>query len=368
MRITGREEKAMFAVIMCGGSGTRFWPASRRQRPKQFLDITGKGPMVVETCNRLDSLARDEEIILILGEKHLKEAKDLFKSREVHMLAEPVGRNTAPCIGLGAVYARHLGCKGPMAFLPADHFIGNPSRFLEDLRAAGEIAENGGIATIGIVPNRPETGYGYIRRDLSKIDIHGTPAYKVLQFVEKPDLEKAREYLTSGKYYWNGGIFVAKPETILKETKEQLPELYEGLQRLAKALENGEFEEELKDVYDALTGISFDYGIMENTREEVYVIPSECGWSDVGSWESLYELRASERDKEQNLVDGETILIECEKSFVSNSAGRLVACLGLKDTLIVDTPDALLVADLNRSQDIRKIVDRLKENGKNKLL
>jgi len=324
--------------------------------------------MVVETCNRLDSLARDEEIILVLGEKHLEEAKDLFKGRGVHMLAEPVGRNTAPCIGLGAVYAKHLGCEGPVAFLPADHFIGNPSRFLEDLRAAEEVADRGGIVTIGIVPNRPETGYGYIRRDQGQTDVGGRSAYRVLKFVEKPNLEKARGYLTSGEYYWNGGIFVAKPETILKETKEQLPELYEGLQRLARSLENGEFEEEFKDVYGALTGISFDYGIMENTREKVYVIPTECGWSDVGSWESLYELRTSERDKEQNLVDGETILIECEKSFVSGSAGRLVACLGLKDTLIVDTPDALLVADLNRSQDIRKIVDRLKESGKNKLL
>jgi mannose-1-phosphate guanylyltransferase len=368
MRITGPEEGAMFTVIMCGGSGTRFWPASRRQRPKQFLDITGKGPMVVETSNRLDSLARDEEIILVLGEKHLQEAKGLFEGRGVHMLAEPVGRNTAPCIGLGAVYASHLGCKGSMAFLPADHFIGNPSRFLDDLRAAGEIAENGGIATIGIVPNRPETGYGYIRRDLNEIDIHGTPAYKVLQFVEKPDLEKARDYLTSGEYYWNGGIFVAKPETILKETKKQLPGLYEGLQRLAKSLENGVFEEELKDVYEALDDVSFDYGIMENTSSEVYVIPSECGWSDVGSWESLYELRTSEQDKDQNLADGETILIDCEKTFAAGSAGRLVACVGLKNTLIVDTPDALLVADLNRSQDIRKIVDRLKETEKDKLL
>ena len=358
----------MFAVIMCGGSGTRFWPASRKQSPKQFLDITGKGPMVVETRNRLQPLAGDEEIILVLGEQHLEEARGLFKDRDVHLLAEPVGRNTAPCIGLGAVYGRYLGCEGPIAFLPADHFIGNPSRFLDDLRAAGEIAARGGIATIGIVPNRPETGYGYIRRDLSEIDVGGKLAYRVLEFVEKPDLEKACEYLTSGEYYWNGGIFVARPETILKETREQLPELYDGLQRLARSLESGEFEKELKDVYDSLTDISFDYGIMENTGEEVYVIPSECGWSDVGSWESLYELRVSEQDKGQNLFDGENILIECEKSFVSGSSGRLVACLGLKDTLIVDTPDALLVADLNRSQDIRKIVDRLKETGKNKLL
>jgi len=324
--------------------------------------------MVVETCNRLASVARDEEMILVLGEKHIEEAKDLFKGRGMHMLAEPVGRNTAPCIGLGAVYARHLGCKGSVAFLPADHFIGNPSRFLEALRAAKEIADSGGIVTIGIVPNRPETGYGYIRRDQSRTDVGGRSAYKVLKFVEKPDLEKARGYLTNGEYYWNGGIFVAKPETILKETKEQLPELYEGLQRLARSLESGEFEEELKVVYGALTGISFDYGIMENTKEEVYVIPSECGWSDVGSWASLYELRASERDTEQNLDDGEAILIDCEKSFVSGRSGRSVVCLGLKETLIVDTADALLVADLNRSQDIRKIVDLIEKTEKNKLL
>ena len=358
----------MFAVIMCGGSGTRFWPASRRQRPKQFLDITGKGPMVVETCNRLSPLVRDEEMILVLGTEHLEEATDLFKGRGIHMLAEPVGRNTAPCIGLGAIYAMHLGCNKAIAFLPADHFIGNPSRFLEDLRMAGEIADAGGIVTLGIVPNRPETGYGYIRRDRGEIDVGGKPAYRVSKFVEKPDIEKARQYLTSGKYYWNGGIFVARPETILKETETQLPDLYKGLKRLTDVLGTGRFEAELRDVYGALTGISFDYGIMENTKEDVYVVPSECGWSDVGSWASLYELRTSERDRTQNLADGETLIIECENSFVSGRGGRLVACLGLKSTLIVDTADAVLVADLNRSQDIREIVDRLKETGKDRLL
>ncbi|MBU1902775.1 MAG: NTP transferase domain-containing protein [Proteobacteria bacterium] len=358
----------MFAVIMCGGSGTRFWPTSRRQRPKQFLDITGKGPMVVETCNRLSGLVSDEEIILVLGAEHLEEATDLFKGREIHMLAEPVGRNTAPCIGLGAIYAMHLGCNGAVAFLPADHFIANPSRFLKDLRMAGEIADAGGIVTLGIVPNRPETGYGYIRRGQGQIDVGGEPAYRVSKFVEKPDIEKARSYLTSGEYYWNGGIFVARPETILKEMAKQLPELYKGLQRLADVLGTERFGTELKDVYGALRGISFDYGIMENTREDVYVVPSECGWSDVGSWASLYELRTSERDRAQNLADGETLLIACENSFVSGNGGRLVACLGLKNILIVDTADAVLVADLNRSQDIREIVDRLKETGKDRLL
>ena len=324
--------------------------------------------MVVETCNRLSPLVRDEEMLLVLGAEHLEEATDLFSDRDVHILAEPVGRNTAPCIGLGAIYARHLGYNGPVAFLPADHFIGNPAGFLEDLRAAGEIAEKGGIVTLGIVPNRPETGYGYIRRGQDPVDAGERMAYGVSEFVEKPDLEKARHYLISGEYYWNGGIFVARPETILKETEKQLPDLYKGLERLTGALGTDRFEAELKDVYGELRGISFDFGIMENTEEDVYVVPSECGWSDVGSWLSLYELRKSEQDTAQNLSDGETLLVECENSFVSGRGGRLVACLGFKDALIVDTPDALLVADLNRSQDIRKIVDRLKKTGKDRLL
>ncbi len=358
----------MFAVIMCGGSGTRFWPASRRQRPKQFLNITGRGPMVVETCNRLHPLVRDHEMILVMGVEHLQEATDLFKGRDIRMLAEPVGRNTAPCIGLGAIYARHLGCTGPMAFLPADHYIGDPSRFLKDLEAAGKIADRGGIVTLGIVPNRPETGYGYIRKNEEQVNSEGVTAYSVSGFFEKPDLETARRYLMSGEYYWNGGIFVARPETILKETERQLPDLYKGLERLSAVVGTDRFEAELKDVYQGLTGISFDYGVMEHTSEAVHVVPSECGWSDVGSWASLYELRSPHADELKNVFDGDTLLIESENCYISGQSGRLVACLGLKNVLIVDTPDALLVADMDRSQDIREIVERLKKMGKDRLL
>jgi len=358
----------MFAVIMCGGSGTRFWPVSRRRKPKQFLNITGQGPMLVETCDRLKSLIHDEEMILALGDKHLEEAEKLFKGRGVHMLAEPVGRNTAPCIGLGAVYAQYLGCKEAVAFLPADHFIGDQLSFVEALRAAGELANSGGIVTLGIVPNRPETGYGYIRRDSITVDLGKYTAYKVSAFVEKPDLETARNYLTGGDYYWNGGIFVATAETIIKEIKEHLPDLYQGLERLKKTLGTERFKAEFKDVYGKLEGISFDYGIMEKTTEKVYVVPCECGWSDVGSWESLYELRAADRDDNQNLTDGETVLIDCDHSFISARGERLIACLGLKNCLVVDTQEALLVADLDHSQDIRKIVDQLKKDRKEDLL
>jgi len=358
----------MFAVIMCGGSGTRFWPASRRQRPKQFLDITGKGAMVVDTCDRLTSLIADDRVILILGEKHREEARELFKERSVHILAEPIGRNTAPCMGLGALYARHLGSEAPVAFLPADHFISNPEAFLADLKSAGKLAADGGIVTLGIVPTRPETGYGYIRKTPDATGSNTTSAYRVSAFVEKPDIEKAHDYLNSGDYYWNAGIFVATPETILTEIEKQLPDLHEGLGQIALSLGTDRFEAEFKRTYETIESISFDYGIMENTRQQVYVIPSECGWSDVGSWESLYELKGSERDRDWNLTEGETLLIDCEKSFISSRGDRLVACLGLKECLVVDTGDTVLVADLNQSQNIRKVVDRLKEKKKDTLL
>lgn len=358
----------MYAVVMAGGSGTRFWPASRMRKPKQFLSISGKDTMVVETCDRLRSLARDEEMILVLGREHLEEARGLFKDRNVHLLAEPVGRNTAPCMGLGALYAQYLGCKDPVAFLPADHFISDSSAFGDGLRKAGEIAESGGIVTLGIVPTRPETGYGYIRRSEENPEFGDRSAYKVSAFVEKPDLEKAREYLSSGEYFWNAGIFIATPETIINEVRHCLPDLYQGLNRLKKVLGREDFETTLEEVYAGLETISFDYGIMERTTNPVFVLPCECGWSDVGSWASLYELKERDHDGQQNLAEGESLLIDCKQNFVSSRSGRLVACLGLENCLIVDTPDALLVADLGKSQEIRKIVEQLKKARKEELL
>ena len=358
----------MFVVIMAGGSGTRFWPVSRKGRPKQFLKIIGKDPMVVETCNRLQPLAREDEMILVLGREHLKEAKELFKGHNVHILAEPVGRNTAPCMGLGAIYAQHLGSTGPVAFLPADHYIGDPSAFVEGLLKAAKLAELGGIVTLGLVPTRPETGYGYIQGSEVHPDFKDLPAYKVSAFVEKPNQDWAQKYLTSGDYYWNAGIFVAKPETILKEIQDHLPHLHQGLKRLEKVLGKEAFDKELEAVYPPLQATSFDYGVMEKTKGPVFVLPCECGWSDVGSWSSLYALRNQSHDQQQNLVEGESLLIECEKNFVSNRTGRLVACLGLKNCLVIDTPDALLVADLNKAEEIRKIVEELRRLRKEDLL
>ncbi|MFC1867314.1 mannose-1-phosphate guanylyltransferase [Thermodesulfobacteriota bacterium] len=358
----------MYAVIIAGGSGTRFWPFSRKNRPKQFLRITGNRSMIEETCDRLAPLVKDEEIIIVLGREHRDQAAALLKDRDIKILAEPIGRNTGPAIGLGALLARQTGCEGAIAFLPADHFIGDTQSFLSCLDQAGKVAESGGIVTLGIVPTRPETGYGYIRRSKSGPDSYKTPVYDVSAFVEKPDIETAGEYLTSGEYFWNAGIFVATPETILKEIEIHLSGLHEGLMQLGGPFEGDSFEQRLEEVYNRLEPISFDYGIMEKTECPVYVIPCECAWSDVGSWASLYELRERDHDASGNLSEGEAILVDCRNSVIAGKSGRLVACLGLKDCIIVDTDDALLVADLGRSQDIRRIVEKLKDTDKGELL
>jgi len=358
----------MHAVIMAGGSGTRFWPASRRHRPKQFLRIAGESPMVVETCDRLAPLVKDEEITLVLGAAHMEEARSLFRGRAVHLLGEPVGRNTAPCIGLGALYAEHLGGDEPLAFMPADHFIADVSSFLDDLKRASKAAEAGGIVTLGIVPTKPETGYGYIRKGRCLSEAGASPVYEVDAFVEKPDRETALAYLETGDYYWNAGIFVARPGTILKEIQACLPGLWAGLNRLKTSLGTNGFQEEMEAVYPDLESVSFDYGVMERTRAPVIVVPSACGWSDVGSWNALYELCRHERDGRGNLVRGEADLVECRRTFVSSGGGRFVACLGLENCLIVDTPDALLVVDLDRDQEIRSLVKRIEHREKDELL
>ncbi|MBN2059226.1 MAG: mannose-1-phosphate guanylyltransferase [Deltaproteobacteria bacterium] len=358
----------MFAVIMAGGSGNRFWPISRAKNPKQLLKIIGEECMLVETCNRLNPLIKDEEIIVIIGSIHRQETEKVLLNRNVHLIAEPVGKNTAPCIGLGALIALQMGCDKPVAFLPADHFIANPSSFLDALKTASTVAESGGIVLLGIIPTRPETGYGYIKKSVSGSELGGHKVYQVDAFVEKPDQTKALQYLANEDYYWNAGIFVATPGTIMAEIKKNIPDLYEGLESLKKSLGTDSFENEMERVYGELQPVSFDYGIMEKTHSPLYIVPCECGWSDVGSWNSLYELRKKESDRSGNLADGNVLLIDCSNSFISENSKRLVTCLGIDKCLVIDTPDALLIADIDRSQDIRKIVDILRKNNKTELL
>ncbi|RPI74527.1 MAG: nucleotidyl transferase [Desulfobacteraceae bacterium] len=354
----------MRIVIMAGGAGIRFWPASRKKRPKQFLNISGPQPMLLETIERVKPLAGDEDILVVLGREHLAEAQKLLPERKVHLLAEPRSRNTAPCIGLAAVYASVLKWEDPLAFLPADHFIARPAVFLESLKRAAEAAATGAIVTLGIVPTWPAVGYGYIQKTDEYHNSPGREIFQVKRFIEKPDLPRAQEYIRSPDFFWNAGIFIATPATILNAMEDCLPALFKELKKLVASIGSGAFEKTLMEFYQKIPSISFDYGVMERTNLPVFVLPCDCGWSDVGSWASLYALKASQYDAHRNLLEGQVVVIDSRNNYIANQSDRLVACLGLEHCLIVDTPESLLVMDLDRTQEIRKIIEQIEKIGK----
>jgi mannose-1-phosphate guanylyltransferase len=358
----------MYLVIMAGGSGTRFWPVSRRAHPKQLLRIVGDEPLVRATYERVRELADDDHVLLVVGEEHLAETERLFSDVGVTILGEPLGRNTAPCIGLAAKWVEARGGAEPLAILPADHYIADVGEFRRALRQAAHQAEEGGIVTLGIVPTRPETGYGYIECDRGAFEDASAPVYRVRRFVEKPALAAARQYLVSGDFLWNAGIFVATAATLLEAFARHLPVFSRGLERLAGSFGSATFAAELRRLYEETESISFDYAVMERTTAPCFVIPCRCGWSDVGSWSSLHEVRAADEDAAGNVVEGEVLLLDCERSLVLARGRRLVATLGLRRVLVVDTEDSVLVADLERSQDIRRIISALEAQGRKDLL
>jgi len=359
----------MYIAIMAGGSGTRFWPASRRRKPKQLLKIAGDRPMIRMTFDRIKSFVPDENVLLLIGKAHEKETAGLFEDTKVQILTEPVGRNTAPCMGLAAFHVRHvLGRNDPIVFLPADHYIPETDKFYRAIDEGARVAAKGGIVVLGIVPAGPSTGYGYIHRGNEKTERDVSEAYEVLAFTEKPDTDTAGEYIKTGEYYWNAGIFIATPDILLGEISRQLPRLAGGLKKLEEVKDRTDFDRLLEKVYPGVENISFDYGVMENTGVEVTVLPAYFKWSDVGSWESLYDLLAEDRDEHGNLLEGNGLFVDCTSSFISSGGKRVVVCLGTKDCLVVDTEDVLLVADLKKSQDVKKIIDRLKIMKKEELL
>ena len=357
----------MVAVIMAGGSGTRFWPLSRASYPKQFLRILGGMPLLRVTYERLRPLFPDERILVVVGREHEVETRRILSDTQVTVLVEPFGRNTAPCVGLAARYAAWKGIKEPLVILPADHYIADADAFRRALQKAGALCAEGGIGTLGIVPTRPETGYGYI--EAAQDSRAGDGVYTVARFVEKPPLEQAAVYFQSGRHYWNAGVFLATPETLLREFSRHMPDFAERLKALDAAFHTPRCDELLESIYRAVENISFDYAVMEKTREKVFVVPVNCGWSDVGSWLSLYEVRRQARGiSDGTIVEGDAQAIRCRECFVVAEGGRFVAVLGLERVLVVDTSDALLVARLDSSQEVRAIVDYLKRHGRDELL
>jgi mannose-1-phosphate guanylyltransferase len=349
----------MFAVIMAGGSGTRFWPASREDLPKQFLKITSDQTMLEETLQRVHHFARPDRIYAVVGRAHVGITGRLLDGASVRILAEPVGRNTAACIGLAALHIKQFSEDEPVVVLPADHFIADVENFAGTIRAAAEVAREGAIVTLGIAPTRPETGYGYIQTADNKDRSRSYLA--VERFVEKPNYETALRYLSSGNFLWNSGIFIFTARTLLSELEICMPDLFQGLREIEEAIDRPAYDSVVERVYTKLPSISIDYGVMEKTERPIYVFKADFGWSDVGSWQALYELRRSEYDGEGNLLLGKSAVVASKRNLVYSSTGRRVALLGVEGLVVVDTPDALLVADIDRSQDVKKFSEMLAE-------
>jgi len=359
----------MFFVIMAGGTGTRFWPESREKLPKQFLNITGSRTMLEETLARIGPILDDRShAIVAVNCAHEQLTRELTSGTGCRVLTEPVGRNTAACIGLAAMHIRLIDADQPILVLPSDHFIARPGEFAAVLRAAGEAARDQAIVTIGATPTRPESGYGYIELGESVDAVAGSPAFKVRRFVEKPDVETASRFLASGNYLWNCGMFGFTARTILSEIKSCKPELFAGLERISAAIGTPRYQAVLDETYPTLESVSIDYAVMEKTRIPLLVFPGDFGWSDVGSWQAVYELGYGSQDEVGNQVTGQALPLDAKNNLIRSTTGRLVALLGVEGLAIVDTPDALLVTRLDRSQDVKKFPGLLKSGNRDDLV
>jgi len=368
------KEKALtaHAVILAGGRGTRFWPRSRTRTPKQLLNIVGKGSMLQQTIARLAPLVPAQRIWTVTNaEQATALARQLPAAARKRMLTEPIGRNTAAAIGLAAIHVRQAaGGDALLAVLPADHYIAQPEKYREIVRGALELAHKPGrMVVLGIPPTRPETGFGYVERQGDSIGGKGPAVYAVRRFTEKPELGVAKEYVASGNFHWNAGMFFWSAATFLNALKEFLPATYELLEELARHIGKRSYAHRLKSIYPRLENISVDYAILERATRQtsaprVFVIPAEIGWSDIGSWAAVYELLA--KHPGENILAGDGQSLDAEGNFLW-SPGKFVAAIGVRDLVVVETPDALLVCPRDRAQDVSKIVKAL-ENRKNKKL
>ncbi len=353
----------LHAVILAGGTGTRFWPLSRSLAPKQLLSIVGDRSMLALTLERAKALVPEDHVWVVTTRCQAGEIRRELASLglcRVRVLEEPAGKNTAAAIGLAAVRVLAADPQGILAVFPADHHIQDPKRFVDLIRQATEVASQGWLVTLGVKPGRPETGYGYIQRGERLEGLQsrqGEKPFVVVRFTEKPDRERAEAYVRSGDYYWNSGIFIWRADRFLEETQRHLPGHHKGLQEISRLFETGRSDrlDRISQIYGELESISVDYGIMERS-ERVAVIPVEMGWSDVGSWETVRKLLP--RDGNGNVLQGDVLALDTRDCLI-RSEDRLVATLGVEGLVVVDTTDALLVCEEARSQDVREIAGRL---------
>jgi mannose-1-phosphate guanylyltransferase len=350
----------IYGVVMAGGSGTRFWPRSREARAKQFLPIFGDRTLIESTLNRLHPAIKNKDIFIITKQSQKKAfSKLLLDIPGKNILFEPIGKDTAPCIGLAAIHIQKRSPDAVMVVTPADHMIENEPLFRETVAAAADLAGRGnGLVTIGIVPDRPATGYGYIQIEKTDGRIRGIETCRVKTFAEKPDLSTAKSFLASGDFFWNSGIFAFKASVYLKQVEEFLPEMHEGLMEIQAGIGHRGYEETLDRIYRQIRAISIDFGVMEKAKN-VFMVKGEFPWSDLGSWEQVYKL--SPKDGKGNAVSGNAVLVDTGHSFI-RAGEKPVAVLGLDHVVVVQEPDVTLICHIDRTEDIKKLIDKLRNN------
>ena len=353
-----KTDKHLYAVILAGGSGTRFWPVSRRSNPKQFLNITGKGSLLQETLRRISPKISGQRTYIVTNAEYRKPIERQvarFRVPKANILLEPCGRNTAPAICWAAAVIHQKDPHAVMVVLPSDHLIAKRQKFISVINAAVRLARQDYLVTLGIVPTRPETGYGYLKTARQKIN--GKIVVRVEQFVEKPSFIKAKRFVKNKNYYWNSGMFIWKSSVILEEFKKYLRDIYRALAGKAGGVST-------RRVWHQLPNISVDYGILEKSDRVTALPASDMGWSDLGSWESLIEVLGL--DKQGNIFKGDVIAHDCRNSLVWADK-KVIASVGLDGFIIVDTPDALLVCKKEHSQSVKNIVTRLQKQGRREI-
>jgi mannose-1-phosphate guanylyltransferase len=349
----------MFAVLMAGGVGTRFWPMSRKAYPKQLLNFSGTKSMLQKTYDRVKTLTTDEKILVITSAE-LKKAveKQLPFVPKDNIIGEPEGKNTAPCIGLAAkIVERRASENEVMVILPADHLVSNVANFRKTLQVGVAYAkESDSLVTLGIQPTYPETGYGYIQVDEKVTTKREKDIYRVRTFAEKPNLETAERFIKSGDFLWNSGMFIWSVKAIMKEIDEHLPELSEDLKLIGNCVGRPKFRKALLDMYSRTKSVSIDYGIME-VAKNVYVIKSDFQWNDLGSWEAVYNI--SHKDKNGNVCHTKKEILLDAKNNYFYSPKKLFAAVDVEGLVVVDMDDAILICSKEKSQHVKVIVDYL---------
>ena len=355
-----------YAVIMAGGSGTRLWPLSRQHTPKQALRLVGDRTMLQHAVDRLDTLLPMEQVLIVTARDYVPILADQVPNIPLdNFIVEPLARGTAGAVGLAALHLDQRDPEAVMAVLTADHYIREVDRFRRALLAANEVARQGHIVTLGIQPGYPATGFGYIRRRERVAEASGFDVYKVDAFVEKPNVERAIQFVASELYSWNSGMFIWQVGRLMAEFSEQMPAFHSQLQTIASALGTAGYAEALAEIWPSVRKETIDYGIMEHAND-VMVIPVDIGWVDIGDWEAVYDLHAP--NEGANVVVGaDHIGIDTSASLIRGGK-KIIATIGLRDIIIIDTGDAILICARDRAQDVKTIVEQLEADGKTEYL